>query len=213
VKPKLACAIAAITIALNGVRVSARPLPPLAIRFINHANVPGLWYETTRSEFIEAMNIAAANVSSRWLHGRKVLVGSDLRSKWRLIVVAHPLSYDGQPAAGFHWHDAMGPYAVLTLRTAASQAQLFLDGSHELSEMLVDPSARRFINGWYAEIADAVVCCHYDAELSDGAVEPLNDFVLPHWFVRKAMGPYDFINSPYVQHPLEVGPDGFKQHR
>ncbi len=73
--------------------------------------------------------------------------------------------------------------------------------------------ANRAINGWYAEVADAVVCCHYDVTLSDGGVAPLSDFVLPHWFVIESSGPFDFINSPYIQHPLEVGPDGFKQRR
>ena len=88
---------------------------------------------------------------------------------------------------------------------------MFLDGSHELAEMLVDPSAARFINGWYAEVADPVVCCHYDATLSDGAVVPLSDFVLPHWFDPRSAGPYDFDDSQYVQRPLQLGPDGFAQ--
>ncbi len=209
------CGIAVMAIMTNCVTVNARPLRPVAVRFINHAaDVPDLWDETIRSEFVEAMNIVAANVSNRWLHGRPVVVSSDIRSKWRLIVVDHRLSYNGEPAAGYHGRDRTGPYAIFSLSAANdSVAAVFLDGSHELSEMLVDPSANRFIKGWYAEVADPVVCCHYDITLSDGAVEPLNDFVLPHWFVEKAPGPYDFINSPYVQHPLEVGPDGFKQHQ
>jgi hypothetical protein len=98
--------------------------------------------------------------------------------------------------AGYHLHDAVGPYAMFTLTAAGnSVAQIFLDGSHELAELLVDASANRFINGWYAEVADPVVCCHYDIELSDGSVQPANDFVLPHWFVKAAAGPYDFIRS------------------
>jgi hypothetical protein len=193
---------------------NAGPRRPIAIQFINRAPDTTLWNATIRSEFVEAMNIVAANVSKQWLHERPVVIGSDLRSNWRLIVVSHRLTYGGESVAGYHLQDANGPYAIFTLAAAGnSLAQLFLDGSHELAELLVDPSANRFINSWHAEVADPVVCCHYDIQLSDGSVQPVNDFVLPHWFFTAAPGPCDFINSSYVQHPLEVGPDGFKQHR
>ena len=211
----LVCGIATIAVLAKSIVANAAEPRPVAIQFINHApDVVGLWDETIRSEFIEAMNIVADNVSSRWLHSRPVIVSSDIRSRWRLILVNHRLTFNGQPAAGYHWRDGTGPYAILALNRASdSVAQVFLDGSHELAEMLVDPWANRAINGWYAEVADAVVCCHYDVTLSDGGVAPLSDFVLPHWFVIESSGPFDFINSPYIQHPLEVGPDGFKQRR
>jgi hypothetical protein len=211
----LACGIAAVVLMAGCGVADAGPPRPIAIEFTNRApDVTDLWNETIRSEFVEAMNMVAADVSSRWLHGRPVVVSSDIRSHWRLIVVDHRLSYNGVAVVGYHTRDSRGPYAIFTLSAAGdSAAQVFLDGSHELSEMLVDPSANRFIDGWYAEVADAVVCCHYDVTLSDGSVEPLNDFVLPHWFVARARGPYDFANSRYIQHPLQVGPDGFKQHR
>jgi hypothetical protein len=61
---------------------------PVAIKFINRAaDVPGLWDETIRAEFVEAMNVVAANVSKNWLGRRSVVINSDVRSNWRLIVV------------------------------------------------------------------------------------------------------------------------------
>jgi hypothetical protein len=211
----LAGGIVGVVLIVGCVAADAAPLRPIAIQFSNRAaDVPGFWDDTIRSEFVEAMNRVATDVSSRWLHGLPVVISSDIRGNWRLIVVDGRLSYGGIAVAGYHNRDARGPFAIFTLNAAGdSVAQIFLDGSHELSEMLVDPSANRFIAGWYAEVADPVVCCHYDLTLSNGAVEPVNDFVLPSWFIAHASGPYDFINSPYVQHPLEVGPDGFKQHR
>jgi hypothetical protein len=212
IKPTLLSASVLYLIANWGV-VSGATLKPISIQFVNKAaDIPGFWDESVRSDFVEAMNIAAANVSSKWLGGRPVIVSSDIRSNWRLIVVDHPLNFDGTPATGFHDEDGTGPYAIFTLGSSGSVAGIFLDASHELEEMLVDPSANRFINGWYAEVADPVVCCHYEVTLSDGTVQPLNDFVLPHWFDPREHGPYDFINSQYVTHALEPGPDGFRQH-
>jgi len=183
----------------------------LTIQFVNQAaDVPGVWDATVRSEFIEAMNIAANNVSKYWLKGRPIIIGSDLRSRWRLIVVDHPLSYAGMPAEGFHASDGTGPFAIFTLAGEGVGAPFML-GSHEVGEMLADPNINRFINGWFAEIADPAVCCHYDVTLSDGSTQPLSDFVLPNWFFPHRAGPYDFIDSSYIQRPLQTGPGGFKQ--
>jgi hypothetical protein len=194
-----------------GAGANPSPARILSIQFINRAqDIPGIWDEKIRSQFIEAMTIAANNVTTYWRKGRPVIISSDIRSRWRLIVVDHPLSYGGIPAAGFHAYDGLGPYAIFTLADQGVAAPFML-GSHELGEMLADPNINRFLSGWFVEIADPAVCCHYDVTLSDGSTQPLSDFVLPSWFFPHRAGPYDFIDSPYIQQPLETGPGGFKQ--
>jgi hypothetical protein len=190
-----------------------KPPLPLSIEFINEAaDVPGVWDPVIRSEFVEAMNISANDVSRQWRKGSAVTIGSDIKSGMRLYVVDHPLSFAGRPAGGFHYHDAKGSYAIFDLTVAAGVGEnvdgSFLFGSHELDEMLADPSARAFLNGYYMEIADPVVCCHYEVTLSDGAVRPLNDFVLRSWFQRSAVAPFDFIDSPFIVRAFEKGPGG-----
>ena len=147
---------------------------PITINFINQAaDVSGIWDGAIRSDFVEAMNVAANDVSTYWRSGRPVIFGSDLKSGTRLIVVDGPLYFGKTQVGGYHGLDAAGPFAIFDLNTAAQAegaAGPFLFGSHELDEMLADPGANRFIHRVFAEIADPVVCCHYDLTLSDGNV-------------------------------------------
>jgi hypothetical protein len=185
----------------------------ITIQFVNEAaDVPGVWDPSIRSDFVEAMNTAANDVSANWRGNAPVVISSDLKSPRRLIVVDHPISFGGASAGGFHYYDATGPYAIFDLSQAIQQegaAGPFLFGSHEIAEMLADPYSNRTMNRWLVEIADPVVCCHYDLTLSDGNVVPVSDFVLPAWFKRKNRGPYDFINSLFIQEPFQFGPDGY----
>ena len=161
------------------------------------------------------MNIAANEVSKEWRKGTGVTVASDIKGGMRLYVVDHPIFFARRPAGGYHYFDAKGPYAIFDLSMAAGPGKnvdgSFLFGSHEVDEMLADPSARGILNGYYMEIADPAVCCHYDATLSDGAVRPLSDFVLRAWFQPRAAGQFDFINSPFIQRPFQKGPGGTAQ--
>jgi hypothetical protein len=186
---------------------------PITINFINQAaDVDGVWNDAIRSDFVEAMNVAANDVSTYWRNGRRVLVGSDLKSGIRLIVVDGPLYFGKAQVGGYHWHDRTGSYAIFDLNMAVQQDGTngpFLFGSHELDEMLADPGANRFIHQEFAEIVDPVVCCHYDLALSDGNVVAVNDFVLPTWFTPRATGPFDFSDSPFIQAPFQDGPGGF----
>jgi len=186
---------------------------PITVNFINQAaDISGIWDDTVRSDFVEAMNVAANDVGAYWRNGRKVIVGSDLKNGMRLIVVDHPIYFDKARVGGYHDVDGAGAFAIFDLTMAAQQegaAGPFLFGSHELDEMLADPGANRFMHGHFTEIVDPVVCCHYDVTLSDGDVVPVNDFVLRSWFTPHATGPFDFINSPFVQAPFQYGPDGY----
>jgi hypothetical protein len=186
---------------------------PLTVNFINEAaDVPGIWDDAIRSDFVEAMNMAANDVSSYWRSGRPIIVGSDLRSATRLIVVDHPIYFDRTAVGGYHWVDRTGAYAIIDLTIAAQEegaAGPFLFASHELDEMLADPGANRFKHRHFLEVVDPAVCCHYDLTLSDANIVPVNDFVLPAWFTPGATGPFDFINSPLIQAPLQYGPDGY----
>lgn len=203
--------IGALATGADAGRVSR--VPAIPIKFINQAaDMSGIWDDSIRSEFVEAMNVAANDVSTYWRNGRQVIIGSDLKAGTRLIVVDHPIYFGSTRVGGYHYTDRAGAFAIFDLTIAASQEGAdgpFLFGSHELEEMLADPSARRFIAGHFAEIADPVVCCHYDVTLSDGNVVPLSDFVLPSWFNRRAGGPFDFVNSSFVTSPFEYGPGGF----
>ncbi len=186
---------------------------PITINFINQAaDVGGVWDGAIRSDFGEAKNVAANDVSTYWRNGRSVLVGSDLKSGIRLIVVDHPIYFGKTQVGGYHDVDGAGPFAIFDLTTAVQQDGTngpFLFGSHELDEMLADPGANRFIHKEFAEIVDPVVCCHYDLTLSDGNVVAVNDFVLPTWFTPRATGPFDFIDSPFIQAPFQDGPGGY----
>src|SRR5208337_1599938 len=67
---------------------------PITINFINQAaDVSGIWDDAIRSDFVEAMNVAANDVSTYWRSGRPVIFGSDLKSGTRLIVVDGPLYF------------------------------------------------------------------------------------------------------------------------
>lgn len=186
---------------------------PLTVRFINEAaDVTDIWDAAIRSDFVQAMNVAANDVSASWRNGRPILVGSDLKSRTRLIVVDQPIYLGGTQVGGYHRVDRTGAFAIFDLTTATQQegaAGPFLFGSHELDEMLADPGARRFAHGYFVEIADPAVCCHYDLTLADASVVPLSDFVLPAWFKPRATGPFDFINSPFIQAPFQYGPGGY----
>jgi hypothetical protein len=186
---------------------------PLTISFVNQAaDVSGIWDATIRSDFVEAMNIAANDVSGYWKNGRPVIVGSDLRSATRLIVVDHPIYFGHAQVGGYHYVDRTGSFAIFDLTMAAQEEGAggpFLFGSHELDEMLADPSARSFKRKHFLEIVDPAVCCHYDLTLSDRNVVAVNDFVLPAWLTPGAAGPFDFINSPLIQAPFQYGPDGY----
>jgi hypothetical protein len=186
---------------------------PITVNFINQAaDVSGIWDDAIRSDFVEAMNVAANDVGKYWRTGRSVLVGSDLKSATRLIVVDHPIYFGKTRVGGYHEVDRTGPFAIFDLTMAVQQDGangLFLFASHELDEMLANPGVNRFIHRQFAEIVDPVVCCHYDLTLSDGNVVPVNDFVLPAWFTPRAAGPFDFIDSPFVQAPFQDGPGGY----
>jgi hypothetical protein len=196
-----------------GRATTVRRVPPLTIKFVNEAaDIDGIWTPAIRSDFVQAMTVAANDVSASWRARRPVIVGSDLRSATRLIVVDHPIYYGRTQVGGYHAVDRTGPFAIFDITVAAQDegaAGPFLFGSHELDEMIADPGANRVSHRYLVEIADPVVCCHYDLTLADGNVVPVNDFVLPSWFTPRAAGPFDFVDSPYVQAPFQFGPDGF----
>ena len=198
----------------NAVAAGRKPSRiPITVNFINQAaDVSGIWDDAIRSDFIEAMNVAANDVSRYWRNGRSVIVGSDLKSATRLIVVARPLYIGKMQVGGYHGADGAGTFAIFDLTTAVRDegaAGPFLFGSHELDEMLANPGANRFIHRMFAEIADPAVCCHYDLTLSDAGVVPVSDFVLPAWFTPRAAGPFDFIHSSFIQAPFQYGPGGY----
>jgi len=185
--------------------------PPINVKFINKAeDVTGFWDDSIRADFVEAMNLVANNVSAAWRNGQPVTIGS--KGGMRLIVVDHPLYIGKSQVGGYHSTGSTGPYAIIDLTVALQQegpGGPYLFGSHEVAEMLVDPSVNRFAHGVFMEVADPVVCCHYDLTLSDASVVPVSDFVLPTWFTPNSIGPYDFVASPYIQAPFQLGPGGY----
>lgn len=185
----------------------------ITIQFENEAaDIDGSWDASTRSDFVEAMNTFANDVSASWRNNSPVVISSDVKSAWRLFVVDHPIYYGGVEVGGYHYFDRKGPYAIFDLNEAIQQegaAGPFLFASHEIAEMLADPHSNRIIGGWLAEIADPVVCCHYNLALSSGNVVAVSDFVLPAWFSRQSAGPYDFTASIFIQQPLQLGPGGY----
>ena len=127
---------------------------PLTVNFVNEAaDVTGIWDDAIRSDFVEAMNVAANDVSGYWKNGRPIILGSDLRSGTRLIVVDHPIYFDKTQVGGYHDVDGAGPFAIFDLTIAAQEEGAdgpFLFGSHELDEMLADPGANRFKHRHFA---------------------------------------------------------------
>jgi hypothetical protein len=70
-------------------------------------------------------------------------------------------------------------------------------GSHELLEMLVDPSGGRIRNGLPFEICDPVEGAGYYV---DGSI--VSDFVTPAWFTHRSRQPWDYLgllNGPERQ--------------
>src|SRR5579871_4894983 len=107
--------------------------------------------------------------------------------------------------AGVHTNDQGQPSAE-----AVNGDQLSITLSHELLEMLVDPSGTRKIQAadldpysagqqvsYLVEVCDPVVIYSYDI---DGV--PVSDFVLPSFYEPTAKGPVDFAG--FLSRPLTV---------
>lgn len=143
---------------------------------------------------------------------------------------AWPLSHedttDTPGAGGYHLDDRGRVMGRVFVKDAIEAGEAWsIDGSHELAEMLVDPSAGTdpsvfvALRGEWArwqclpEVCDA---CEgdqfgYHRPGADGSAVPLSDFVLPEYFFMRptpANGAYDFRGHLLSPAPALL-PDGY----
>lgn len=89
------------------------------------------------------------------------------------------------------------PFADATGRGATLSRAM----SHEIFEMLVDPTTMRLFDGWSLEVCDPVA---EDLALTVHGVT-LADFVSPAWFQQHSRGPWDFDRALTRPGDLEMG--------
>ena len=102
---------------------------------------------------------------------------------WPVVLTARHLGED----QGFHLTRHGQPFAVVEAVTGWS-----LTASHEILEMLVDPTGSRIIGETLVEICDPCQSAR-DAYVIDGVV--VSDFVLPSYFEEAGVAPYSFTGA------------------
>lgn len=128
------------------------------------------------------------------------------------ITLSNDIRPDG--ALGYHGWNGLAPTAsVFVLASRSSGRSWTIAFTHELWEILTDPSDNRGEQAtgscWYAlEVADPVEADGYGFTVPNAKGTPtlISDFVLESWFVPGAAGPYDFTHA--VSAPFQVLPAG-----
>jgi hypothetical protein len=105
------------------------------------------------------------------------------RARWRLTVAAANVNAD---ESGIHEHNRHGVWAVVY---PSSGIAWTWSASHELLEMLEDPTRTMTSEGFQREICDPVANVGY---YIDGVV--VSDFVTPAYFEVGSKGPWDYLS-------------------
>jgi hypothetical protein len=134
--------------------------------------------------------------------------GHEPLDAWRLYIVDDT---DQADALGYHETTPTGQPVGYTFARTVTDAGLSwtVTSSHELVEMLIDPTATLGVdlgNGtWVAwEGCDPVEADAYGYKIDGIAV---SDFITPAWFDRNAKGPYDWTRR--CHRPLTLLPGGY----
>jgi hypothetical protein len=160
-----------------------------------------------------------------------IQIARDLAPAWSLAAV--PVTVGGRgnkihffdsahQATDFGWHvvDGQGlPYSHVFADASIAAGSdwitgpdsLSLTASHEVLEMLIDPSANGYsFDGrqrlWAQEVCDPVQARAYGINAS-GMRVPVSDFVLPSYFNRNAAAPYDQLGV--LTKPFSVDKGGY----
>lgn len=185
---------------------------PTKIAVVNRAaDVAGFWDATTEATDVAALQVQVDQFKVYWhakgatlrIYRKKAPAGA-----WQVILTDKPI-YHGT-AVGTHWLNGNGvPYALIDVATCARE-NLAVSAvmSHELLEMLADPSGQATAENspWGAillEVADPVVA--YTYQINGVSVA---DFVTPLWFgIRQGPQQFDYLNM--LLQKWELGPGGF----
>lgn len=116
---------------------------------------------------------------------------------------------EGLPVDGFHFVMNGLPFGVV-----GNSEKLSVVLSHEISEMLVDPSGSRTIAGpslagddtvqYFVEVCDV---CEYETYAIDGI--EVSDFVLPGYYDMNRSRPHGYSFTGSVSEPRQVLPGGY----
>lgn len=129
--------------------------------------------------------------------------------------------YQGLPGHGFHLSATGRPFALVT---AAADSDTWAQyASHELIELLCDPSGTRTTPGpslldkqkgdgsqgtveYLVEVCDPCEDSSYHIDLDGGAVE-VSDFVLPSYYTGRSDGP--FTHQGRISQPFQLLTGGY----
>lgn len=196
-----AVALAAATFTSTAAAHTVRPMPFGGSRTVNVVNLAGLSWARIRHFEPGVLQDANLYVRSYW-GGRAVTFvngGSPFRG-WRMIFTWR--QFRDRAMLGAHGVDRYGPFAVVSVTAARrAGAPVSLVASHELNEMMVDPSSTWATNdGFRVEIVDPVQDQY--AVMKGVAVA---DFVTPDWFVWGSPGPWDAAGVLDTDHETTAG--------
>jgi hypothetical protein len=124
---------------------------------------------------------------------------------------------DVENALAYHYIEGGIPYARIGYGVSIAYGYSWTVGfTHELWEMLADPSINRTIQDpsgkiWANETADAVEAekFGYNRPGADGKPVLISDFITDAWYGANTAQPYDFTHS--VTQPFQVLEGGYAQ--
>lgn len=163
----------------------------IAIHLVNTAGVPPAQLRRVESALVTQAN---TDLRSAW-HTPKIKFAAT--GKWTLTLVAGR-AWPSSDAADAGWHENNGNPASFV---NSSTREWSVVASHEMLEMMLNPTDARAINSLSPEIADPVSWCTYRI----GKVR-VSDFVRPSWFYLRSKGPWDKLHV--LTRPLETSPCG-----
>ncbi len=145
------------------------------VRVVNDAGVPAATLDVTLAAITQQAN---SQLRPAWGTPRISFIFRAKEGAYRLY-----LEPEADALGDYHSQDwDMTPAATVTVDGAPADWQVAV--SHEILEMLVDPSGKG------DEICDPVA---YDPYEFDGAT--VSDFALPAWFRAGSSGPWDYLHA------------------
>jgi hypothetical protein len=129
----------------------------------------------------------ATTIPARGWAGPRVIVTSAkraARARWRVTIAAANV---WAPESGIHGDNRHGVWAIVY--PSGSPAWTWT-ASHELLEMLEDPTTNVTSDGFAREVCDPVdnIGYYIDGDL-------VSDFVTPAYFQLQSKGPWDYLDS------------------
>lgn len=204
----VAGAIAALTLSAGAAAAAPAQAAPRTVSMINGAG-PNDWAasQTQIRSFEPGVLEDANSYLISWWGGRTVRfanMGGWTRSRehrlgWRMFLTRHGL---GDGVLGFHSVDAYGPYAVVSVTAARQWATpVSWAVSHELNEMMVNPSANAATgDGFFFEVVDPVEDVY---SVAKGVA--VADFATPNWYTWDSGGPWDAASVLTSDHSTTLG--------